>query len=193
MPSLRSIGVLAACASLALCGCGAEHPSGVASVQSTTISRAALAHWTEIKRRETQGSARPGSRTSPAELQRRALVFLITADWLQAEASAQGIEVSPSEVDTTYRELLRGPMGQSFARSLRSRGIFRTDELLLLRLQQLSNKLQAKITAGHDSLWAARRVAAFAAAYRRRWKRRTSCEPGYVIAECRNGPPLPAG
>src|SRR5947209_1550033 len=37
-----------------------------------------------------------------------------------------------------------------------------------------------------------RRVNAFVAAYRERWKRRTTCQPGYVIAECRNGPPLRA-
>lgn len=33
---------------------------------------------------------------------------------------------------------------------------------------------------------------AFLAAFRQRWKQRTVCEPGYVIAECRNGPPLSA-
>lgn len=36
------------------------------------------------------------------------------------------------------------------------------------------------------------RLAAFTAAFRQRWKQRTTCEPGYVIAECRNGPPLSA-
>jgi hypothetical protein len=34
------------------------------------------------------------------------------------------------------------------------------------------------------------RIRAFTVAYRQRWKRRTTCEPGYVIAECRDGPPL---
>jgi hypothetical protein len=35
-------------------------------------------------------------------------------------------------------------------------------------------------------------VNAFIAFYRQRWKQRTVCQPGYVIAECRNGPPLTA-
>jgi hypothetical protein len=162
-------------------------------VQGTPISRAALAHWTQIKRLEMQGSGHPSAAAIPAQLQRRALVFLITADWLQGEATAQGIAVSSSEVDATYHELVSGPAGPSFARSLRSRGISRADELLLLRLQQLSNKLQAKIAAGRDGVVAARQVAAFAAAYRQRWRPRTSCRPGYIVAECRNGPPLSAG
>jgi hypothetical protein len=37
-----------------------------------------------------------------------------------------------------------------------------------------------------------RRVSAFIAEYRRRWKRRTTCQSGYIVPECRNGPPLPA-
>lgn len=190
MIGTRLIGLFLACASVALCGCGAASSSGVAMVEGTPISRATLAHWTQIKRLEVEGLPRQGSRPSPAELQRRALVFLITADWLEGEAKAQGIDASPSEVETTYRELLSGPTGRSFARSLRSRGVSGADELLLLRLQQLSNKLQAKITSGQNGVSAARRVAAFAAAYRQRWKRLTSCEPGYIVAECRNGPPL---
>jgi hypothetical protein len=186
------IGLLTASASVALCGCGASRSPGVVTVQGTPISRVALAHWTQIKRLELKSFRRPSSTPSSAELQHRALVFLITADWLQGEARARGVEVSSSEVDTTYHELLSGPAGPSFARGLRSRGISPADELLLLRLQQLSNKLEAKIAAGHDGAVAAQQAAAFAAAYRQRWKLRTSCRPGYIVAECRNGPPLSA-
>jgi hypothetical protein len=193
MISTRLIGLLAACGSVALCGCAATSSPGVVTVQGTPISRAALAHWTQIKRLELKGSGQPSSTPTPSELQRRALVFLITADWLQGEARSQRIEVSSSEVEATYHELVSGPGGPPFARSLRTRGISRADELLLLRLQQLSNKLQAKIAGGHDGVAAARQVAAFAAAYRERWKLRTSCQPGYIVAECRDGPPLSAG
>jgi hypothetical protein len=155
-------------------------------MQGTTISRVALAHWTRIKRLELQSAPASTSSLSPAQLERKALVFLITADWLQAEARAEGIDLPSSGVEATYRHLVNGPSGQSFASGLRSRGIARADELLVLTLQELSNKLRAKVGAGHD------RLKAFVAAFRHRWKQRTSCRPGYIVPECRNGPALPS-
>jgi hypothetical protein len=188
--------VLAACGGVAVCGCGgATSASEVASVQGTGISRAELANWTLIKRLEQRASPTPSSGASSDQPQRRALTFLITADWLQAEAKVQGIRVSASEVDGTYRRLLNAPAGPSFATSLRRRGISDADERLLLRLQQLSDKLQAKITNRDVSLSPAQRerqVTLFAAAYRQRWKQRTTCHRGYIVPECRNGPPLPS-
>jgi len=58
--------------------------------------------------------------------------------------------------------------------------------------------LSAAAPAIREQLLAGARVqavSAFVAAFRQRWKRLTSCRPGYVIAECANGPALanPAG
>jgi hypothetical protein len=210
---------------LLLLGCGSSSAPSVATVQGTAISRAALSHWTRIKRAELQRS--PGSKASSA--QKKALAFLITADWLQAESRAQGIQIPSSDVEATYRRLVSGAAGHSFASSLRDRGLSRSDELLLLRLQGLSSKLQAKVAAGSRSVSATqiaayysahrsefrgrrhmrslsavraairstlveagrrRRVATFAAAFRKRWKQRTICRRGYIVPECRNGPAL---
>jgi parvulin-like peptidyl-prolyl isomerase len=317
--------VVAVSGSTALSECGATKAPAVASVQGTAISRASLAHRTRIKRIELQSSPKLKSISSLAQAERKALMFLITADWLQAEAAAQGVVVSPSEVNTTYQGLLSGPTGQAFASSLKRRGLSRADELLELRLETLSQKLQNRIATGYGGVSVAqlsryyrahrrefiqppsRRVLlivtstpqaaqsakrelqrgdtpaavalrfsidptsrsagglatfsrgtanptldraifrattgsligpvevssagsfyvfkvlssapggpeslsqatptihqtlqqagqqqqfhAFVAAYRQRWKQRTDCQPGYIIAECRNGPPLPA-
>ena len=201
----------------------------MANVQGIAISRASLAHWTRIKRVELQGAPGTKSPSSPIQLERKALVFLITADWLQGEAAAQGIVVSPSEVESTYQGLLSGPNRGAFASSLKRRGMSRTDELLELRIDNLTHKLETKIAVGDSassaqiaayyrthpdqfrrprngpqSLAAAtpaiqqtlltaergRQVATFVAAYRRRWKQRTSCESSYLVPECRNGPAL---
>jgi hypothetical protein len=186
-----------AVAAIALAGCAVARTQTVASVQGTAISRAALVHWTRIKRLELHADSPPSRTSNPANAQRAALAFLITAEWLQGEAKAQGVEVSSAEVDSTYQRLLSSPTGPSFARGLGERGISGADELLLLRLQQLSNKLQAKIAGGaagaspEQAAARERRVAAFAAAYRRRWKQRTSCRAGYIVPECSNGPALP--
>jgi SurA N-terminal domain len=194
MTTRAPIWLLVVGASLALCDCGAAKPHVVARVGGTTISRAALDHWTRIKAVEQQSPRGLSDGTRHRSAQRKALVFLITARWLEGEALAQGIDVPSSEVDATYRELASDRAGPSFATSLRNRGMSVADEKRLLRLQQLSNKLEAKITAGlgrAPSATRERRVAGFAAAYRQRWRLRTRCEPGYIVAECGNGPPLP--
>jgi hypothetical protein len=154
-----------------------------------------LSHWAGIKRAELTSASKPASTLSPIEIKRKALAFLITSQWLQKETAAEGVGVSPSEVNATYQQLLNAPTGKAFAASLRRRGMSSTDELLVLRLAALAQKLQTKIASMHHSASAAqtqRQIGEFLVAYRRRWKQRTTCQPGYVIAECRNGPPLPA-
>jgi hypothetical protein len=67
------------------------------------------------------------------------------------------------------------------------------DEQFQLRIAQLAFKLEREVTSGAQHISAAQRrqrISAFVAAYRQRWKQRTTCRPGYVIAECRNGPTL---
>ena len=110
---VSAFAALALVAPTALSGCGSTSAPAVASVQGAAISRAALVHWTRIKRIELQSSAAPKSALSAVQLQRKALAFLITADWLQAEAAAQHLGVSPSEVNATYQQLVTGPNGQA--------------------------------------------------------------------------------
>jgi hypothetical protein len=179
-------------ASIALGACGSSRAPEVASVAGKPITTRDLSHWIAIKRAELEASAKPESLSS-ADLKQRALAFLITADWLEGEAAAQGVEVSASEADATYGELLNGPTGRAFAAGLKRRGLSRADELRLLRLAALAQKLRDKLGASvQNSQGAAgrQRISAFLAAYRERWKRRTTCRPGYVIPECSDGPPL---
>jgi foldase protein PrsA len=286
--------------------------AGAAQSQSASPRRASTQ---ELRRQCAQTYAR---------LRKKALAFLITADWLQGEAAAQGISVSASEVYARYEQQLNGPAGQVVATRLKRDGMSPNDELLELRLEMLGQRLAAKIAAGYEAVSAARiaayhrvhprqfvsqpsrrvflvvtrtidatrsakrelehgvvpasvarrfstdptvpstggmttfsrgaanptleravfdaplrtlvgpvavpavgfylfkvlsstpgrretllestpairqillqagrqqQVNAFIAVYRQRWKRRTICRPGYVIAECRNGPPLTA-
>jgi hypothetical protein len=186
--------VLAMVGATALVGCGATRAPTVASVQGSSISQQELSHWMGIKRAELQSSSRPTS-ISFARSREKALAFLITAQWLEKEALAQGVSVSQTEVRATYHRLLSGLGGHTFAASLKRRGLSSADELLVLRLGALAQKLRMKIAASYHAASLAdirRRVSAFIAAYRQRWKRRTTCRPGYIIAECRNGPPLQA-
>jgi hypothetical protein len=179
--------------SIALCGCGATKAPVVASVQGIAISQGEVDHWTAIKRIELESS--PTTTSSAADARRKALAFLITSEWLKQEAASRGVSVPESEVLATYHRLLNGPNGPNFASSLKRRGLSDADELLTLRLGALGEKLGEKVRGPrHGVLRAAQRqrLDAFVAAYRRRWKQRTICGPRYVIAECRNGPPLPS-
>jgi len=193
-----ALAVVAVVGSAALLGCGTTKApaaaQAVAAVQGSAISAGALAHWIAIKRSELQSSSKP-TPTIPTQVREEALAFLITADWLEKEAAGQGVGVSASEVDATYQQLLNAPTGQSFAASLKSRGISSADELRLLRLAALAQKLRTKIALSYHSAsttQARQHISAFIAAYRRQWKQRTTCRQGYIIAECSNGPPLPA-
>jgi hypothetical protein len=202
-------------------GCGGVGDPVVASVGGHAISARSLGHWMRIENARSQISVPdpPAYRRCSAAasvlqrrlgprrrldrdalrdrcaavyrlLERKALGFLITADWLELEAAAQGISVSASEVQTSYRQLLSGPAGPAFAERLRRRGMSRLDESFQLRLEKLAEKLRAKIAVGSTGR-PDQRARAFIAAYRRRWKQRTSCRAGYVVPECGNGPPLP--
>ena len=66
--------VLALVGSMAFSACGTKGAPVVASVQGSTISPGALAHWTAIKRIELQSSSAPASASS--SVQQKALAFL---------------------------------------------------------------------------------------------------------------------
>jgi hypothetical protein len=181
---------------MVMLGCGGSRDATVASVQGATITKRELARWTHVKSVELQGPPQSGGLIPGPE--QAALAFLITADWLEGEAAAQGVRVGDAEVKASYRSLLDGATVGSFAASLQRRGISEADELRLLRLSSLASKLRAKVAGSERtplSPRALRRVAAFQAAFRERWRLRTTCRAGYVIAECRESPALgaPAG
>jgi hypothetical protein len=214
-------GAAAALITLAGCGSSNGVPA-VARVDGIAISRASLAHRIEVENARLQGASlripvpdppsylhctvaaqaaqshlkrHPG--LSPQQLRQRcarvyaqlrdgALAFLITADWLQGEAAAQGITVSHSEVAASYHQLLAGPAGAAFANRLTHDHMTGADELLQLRIEMLSLRLRERIAGRHQPL------DGFVASFRRRWRQRTTCQPGYVVAECRNGPSLPS-
>jgi hypothetical protein len=115
------------------------------------------------------------------QLKDKALAFLITAKWIEGEAAARGIRVSPAEVKATYGRLRNGLAGRTFAANLRRAGMSKSDELLQLRLEALAQGLSTRLRAGHGTV-----SAATVAGYRRRWKRRTTCRAGYVMHDCGN-------
>jgi hypothetical protein len=201
---------------LAGCGGGGGDagPPAVASVQGNPISYASLEHWIRVKNASLYGPVAPlpdpphyrrciagadalraRSKHRPlspqglrkrcagiySQLEDKALAFLITAKWIEGEAAARGVRVSPADVEATYDQLRSGPAGHTFTANLRSQGMSKADELLQLRLESLSRGLGSKFAGPNGTLSPAK-----VAAYRRRWKQRTTCRAGYVVHDCRN-------
>jgi hypothetical protein len=110
-------------------------------------------------RRATTRTLRERCARTYAQLRNKALAVLITADWLEDEATGQGISVSSSEVYARYQQKLHGPTGPVIAKRWKRDGMYPTDELLQVRLEMLGEKLTDKIAAGYKVVSGARIVA----------------------------------
>lgn len=119
------------------------------------------------------------------------LQILISFQWLEAEAATMGVEVSNDEVQQAWdrfkAEALGGDPG--LKKYLKYTGATLQDELLVVKMDQLSLKLQKKVIAERGISGARKYYEAFP----RRWAAKTSCSKGYVIPECKQykGPKPP--
>lgn len=118
-------------------------------------------------------------------LQRHMLNLLITSYWTSGESAARGVKVSDAEVQTALHRQF--PTTSALARYMRFSGASEADERQLLRTNILTTKLQEKISGGGLSGASphAAALARFLQQFPRKWKPKTTCRPGYVVAECK--------
>ena len=87
-------------------------------------------------------------------LRDQVLQFLISAEWIQGEASQNDVKVTDAEVkkqfDTTKKQSF--PKEADFQNFLKSSGMSMEDLLFRVKLDTLSNKLREKITKGKDKV-----------------------------------------
>lgn len=141
--------------------------------------------------REREGGVDPGRSLTPkAECKRRyesirahILQILITYRWLIAEAASQGIRVSDAEVHQSFRRYKRLQFGTEakYQRFLKYTGQTTADQLLIIKVDELSTKLQQKLLTENGTQGAA----SFYRRFARKWAAKTSCRPEYVIPECK--------
>ncbi len=87
-------------------------------------------------------------------LQEQVMQFLISAQWIQGEASDLGIHVSDKDVQKEFQKQKK----QSFPREadyqafLKSSGMSQKDILLRVKLDLLSNKIRDKVTKGKNKV-----------------------------------------
>jgi foldase protein PrsA len=87
-------------------------------------------------------------------LRDQVLQFLISAQWIQGEASDQDVKVSDSEVNKQFQQTKKQsfPKEKDYAKFLKDSGMSQEDILFRVKLDTLSNKLREKVTKGKDKV-----------------------------------------
>ncbi len=155
----------------------AANVDAVAYVSHTPISKASYQHWLAVE-------TALGAAGSPAH---QALGFLITSEWVLGEAGARGVSVSEAEVKQRYAQLVHEsfPKAGSLQKYLAKSGETEADLLARIRVELLASKIAAEVTAGKSAAQRNALLTAFENNFRAHWKRYTSCDPGYVMEDCK--------
>jgi foldase protein PrsA len=87
-------------------------------------------------------------------LRDQVLQFLISAQWIQGEASDQGVKVSDADVNKQFQQTKKQsfPKEKDYQKFLKDSGMSQDDILFRVRLDTLSNKLREKVTKGKDKV-----------------------------------------
>ncbi|MFZ1925714.1 MAG: hypothetical protein WAU42_06195 [Solirubrobacteraceae bacterium] len=155
----------------------ASSVDAVAYVSHTPISKAIYQHWLAVE-------TALGAAGSPAH---QALGFLITSEWVLGEAAARGVSVSEAEVKQRYAQLVHEsfPKAGSMQKYLAKSGQTEADLLARIKVEMLASKIGAKVSAGKSAAQRSASLAAFENAFHAHWKNYTSCQPGYVMEDCK--------
>lgn len=162
----------------------------LACVGPTPITGALLAHWENIASR-SGGAKHP---PTASEIAQEVMGFLVSSDWVLGEAGDLGIHLSPAAVSRKFEKLRREqfPKRREFNAFLTKTGQTVPDLLLRVRLNLLSQRIQAKVSARqHGAKAQQRALKRFVHAFQDKWKAQTYCDPRYTIPGC--GHELSAG
>jgi SurA N-terminal domain len=155
------------------------------SVFGETIAIGEIEHWARTAARAADGGR-------ARDYFEQAAQYLIDTRWIEGEARAQGIDVTPRQV----RRSLERQIDQSFPRRrefrafLRGSGQTMADLRRRVRVDLLANRLRRRaIGDATDPEEQQRRVEAFVADFRARWRSVTLCTPRFVDLPgyCANG------
>src|SRR4051794_10504242 len=87
-------------------------------------------------------------------LRDQVLQFLISARWIQGEATDQDVKVSDAEVNKQFAQTKKQsfPKEKDYTKFLKDSGMTQEDILFRVKLDTLSNKLREKVTKGKDKV-----------------------------------------
>jgi foldase protein PrsA len=166
-PTGRTIGlILLACAvAIALAAifsaAGGVADDDVADVEDAgTISKADFDHWLQVVaaqpqpgQKERPKPPKPGSRQYEA-VKQQVMQFLISAKWIEGEASERGISATAAEVNRQFEETKDQsfPNERAYKRFLRTSGQTEEDLKFRVRLDVISNKIRQQVTEGSENV-----------------------------------------
>jgi Raf kinase inhibitor-like YbhB/YbcL family protein len=156
----------------------------VATVEGTPITKASFAHWTSVT---AALNHRAHSKAARAALENQVLGFLITSQWVLAEAAHLGIGVSEAEVRQRLHQVTakQFPKASQLKRYLTSIGETEADLLMRVKAELLESKIAQHVTAGKTASTEPRLLLSdFQKSFDVRWRARTSCRAGYVMEDC---------
>ncbi|HEV3321786.1 MAG TPA: SurA N-terminal domain-containing protein [Solirubrobacteraceae bacterium] len=158
----------------------------VATVERTPITKASFEHWTSVTAAVSHSKSH--SRAARAALKNQVLGFLITSQWVLAEAAHMGIHVSEAEVRQRLHQITvkQYPKASQLKRYLASIGETEADLLMRVKVELLEAKISQHVTAGKTATTEPHLLLSdFQKSFETRWRARTSCQPGYVVEDCR--------
>jgi hypothetical protein len=127
-------------------------------------------------------------------LKEKVLDFLISSDWVLGEGTSLGVKLTDAEVKKQFGKIKseQFPKASEFEKFLTTSGETVSDLLLRVKLNMLSQKIQQKVVAGLAARPAQAVLRAFLATFQKKWKAKTNCSLGYIVADCRQytGPTL---
>jgi phosphatidylethanolamine-binding protein (PEBP) family uncharacterized protein len=155
----------------------ASSVDAVATVSGTPIPKASYAHWVSVEKAL-------GASGSPSH---QALGFLITSEWVLGEAAARHITISDAEVKRHYAQLVHQsfPKAGELKKYLAKSGETEVDLLARIKVELLASRIAAKVTAGKSAKERSALLTSFENNFHAHWKRLTTCNPGYVMEDCK--------
>lgn len=168
------------------------HAGEVANVAGVAITKAGFEHWlavtTALSTAASKGTSTPGASTPSQALKNQTLAFLISSQWVLSEAAAKGISVSEAAIHKRFTEIEHEEFKQpgELKTFMSKSGETMADLLLRVKIELLESQISQRVTASkHSSAEKQAALAAFQAAFQKRWKAKTTCKSGYVVEDCK--------
>jgi hypothetical protein len=150
------------------------------------ITGATFVHWAHVAEPAAGTSGGSGAPVSE-QILNQVMGFLISSDWVEAQAAVMHIHISMPEVHRSF-ERIRGaqfPKPGEFEKFLESSGQTVADLLMRVRLNMTSQRIQKRVVgARHGRAARERALAQFVRAFKRRGEAQTYCLAAYATLDC---------
>ncbi|HEY4452292.1 MAG TPA: hypothetical protein VGN13_11950 [Solirubrobacteraceae bacterium] len=115
-----------------------------------------------------------------AALREQAVSYLVNASWTIGLYGEVGIQATPGEVNRLFEQIRARefPAATQLTHYLAARRWTLADELFVVRQDLLSQKVQARLSAGGQQAYAS------LTEHAQRWTAKTTCRAGYVVRHC---------